>query len=121
MTSTIDRLPSSATRAASAALRSLLGSRRRQLLLAAIVLTLGLALKWNWLVAVGIAPVILSVLPCVVMCALGLCMMRMGSGPSGSPSPSADAPSTTTTPVQSAALSAGSTSGAAEDCCGKSN
>lgn len=119
MTSTIDRLPSSATRAASAALRSLLGSRRRQLLLAAIVLALGLALKWNWLVAIGVAPVILSVLPCVVMCALGLCMMKMG--PSGSASPSADAPSTTTTFLQSAAPSAGSTSGRAEDCCGKSN
>ncbi len=30
---------------------------------------------WAWLVAAGLAPVILSVLPCLVMCALGVCMM----------------------------------------------
>jgi len=35
---------------------------------------------WGWLVAAGIAPVLLSVLPCLVMCGLGLCMMRRGSG-----------------------------------------
>ena len=30
---------------------------------------------WGWLVAAGAAPVILSVLPCLVMCGLGACMM----------------------------------------------
>jgi len=30
---------------------------------------------WAWLVAAGLAPVILSVLPCLVMCALGVCTM----------------------------------------------
>ncbi len=39
----------------------------------------GFALKWDWLTAVGAAPIILSVLPCVAMCAFGLCM-RGGSG-----------------------------------------
>ncbi|HWX51113.1 MAG TPA: hypothetical protein VNZ61_23955 [Roseomonas sp.] len=34
----------------------------------------GLALGWPWLAAVGLAPVVLSVLPCAAMCALGLCM-----------------------------------------------
>ncbi|MDA8251318.1 MAG: hypothetical protein M0Z28_19420 [Rhodospirillales bacterium] len=35
---------------------------------------------WPWLVAVGVAPILLSILPCAVMCAFGLCMMRMGNG-----------------------------------------
>jgi hypothetical protein len=35
----------------------------------------GLALGWNWLTAVGIAPLIASAAPCLIMCALGLCMM----------------------------------------------
>ena len=29
---------------------------------------------WGWLVAAGLAPVILSTLPCLVMCGLGLCL-----------------------------------------------
>ncbi len=34
----------------------------------------GLALGWEWLAAVGALPVLLSLLPCAAMCALGLCM-----------------------------------------------
>jgi hypothetical protein len=30
---------------------------------------------WAWLVAAGLAPIILSTLPCLVMCAFGVCMM----------------------------------------------
>jgi len=30
---------------------------------------------WGWLLAVGAAPIILSLLPCLVMCGLGACMM----------------------------------------------
>lgn len=40
---------------------------------------IGLIFKWDWLTAVGAAPIILSVLPCLAMCAFGLCM-RGGSG-----------------------------------------
>src|SRR6266436_2154126 len=29
---------------------------------------------WAWLVAAGLAPVILSMLPCLVMCGLGVCI-----------------------------------------------
>jgi hypothetical protein len=29
---------------------------------------------WGWLVAIGAAPIILSTLPCIVMCGLGICM-----------------------------------------------
>lgn len=43
--------------------------------------SIGLVLKWDWLTAVGAAPILLSLLPCVAMCALGLCM-RGGSGQS---------------------------------------
>ncbi|GGG52463.1 hypothetical protein GCM10010964_44520 [Caldovatus sediminis] len=50
---------------------------------------------WSWLVAAGVAPVLLGALPCLAMCALGLCMGRMGSGcaadRAATPSPS-DAP-----------------------------
>ena len=35
----------------------------------------GLALGWDWLAAVGVAPLIVSAAPCLIMCALGLCMM----------------------------------------------
>jgi hypothetical protein len=31
-------------------------------------------LNWGWLTAVGAAPILLAVLPCAAMCALGLCM-----------------------------------------------
>ena len=34
--------------------------------------------QWSWLVAVGIAPLLLSVAPCAAMCGLGLCMHRIG-------------------------------------------
>ena len=33
---------------------------------------------WGWLVAIGVAPIILSIVPCVGMCGLGFCMMSMG-------------------------------------------
>ena len=42
----------------------------------------GAVLGWDWLVAAGLAPLILSVLPCAAMCALGLCAMRGGGGQS---------------------------------------
>ena len=57
--------------------------------LGATVLLIGGALNWGWLVAAGIAPVILSLLPCVVMCSLGLCMAGMARRPANVP-PSAD-------------------------------
>jgi hypothetical protein len=46
---------------------------------AAVLVALGLVLGWGWLAALGLAPIILSLLPCVAMCALGLCMMRGGA------------------------------------------
>lgn len=55
----------------------------RLLLAAAAAGGLGIAAVaggWGWLVAAGIAPVLLSVAPCLVMCGLGLCMNRRGDG-----------------------------------------
>lgn len=41
------------------------------------VVTAGLAMNWSWLVATGIAPILVAIAPCAVMCALGLCMNRL--------------------------------------------
>ena len=50
------------------------GDRRTWLVLASVALLGGAAASWSWLVAVGIAPVLLAVAPCAAMCALGMCM-----------------------------------------------
>jgi hypothetical protein len=60
------------------AARYYLGGRRSLIIIAAVTVIAGLALNWPWLVAAGIAPILLGVLPCLVMCALGLCMHRAG-------------------------------------------
>lgn len=39
----------------------------------------GVALGWSWLTAVGAAPILLGLAPCVAMCALGLCMRGKGA------------------------------------------
>jgi hypothetical protein len=89
--------PPSRSRSLVAALRALCGSRLGLLLIAGAVTVAGLGLNWSWLVAAGIAPLLLSVLPCVAMCALGLCMTQMkgngaaiGPGPNSAPLPDAD-------------------------------
>jgi hypothetical protein len=38
------------------------------------------AMNWSWLVAAGVASILLSVLPCLVMCGLGLCMHKFIGG-----------------------------------------
>jgi hypothetical protein len=63
-----------------AALRYWLGGRRGLIVLAAVVGLAAVALSWGWLVAVGIAPLLLTFAPCAAMCALGLCASRMGAG-----------------------------------------
>ena len=59
--------------------RYYLGKRRVLLILASMMLVAGVGLNWGWLVAAGIAPILISVLPCVAMCALGLCMTKAGN------------------------------------------
>jgi hypothetical protein len=58
-------------------LHSRLGARGL-VVLGGAVIAVGLALNWSWLVAIGVAPLLLTALPCVAMCALGLCMMPKG-------------------------------------------
>lgn len=58
-----------------------IGKRTAFRALAVGLLGAGLALNWNWLVAAGIAPRLVALAPCAVMCALGLCM-RKGQGES---------------------------------------
>ena len=54
----------------------------------------GLALGWNWLTAIGIAPLLISVAPCLIMCAFGMCMMGKASKAiSNQSAPPADGPS----------------------------
>lgn len=55
-----------------------LGSRAALAVLAAAIVGAGLAVNWNWLVAAGIAPILLALAPCAAMCALGVCMNRTG-------------------------------------------
>lgn len=66
------------------ALRYYLGGRRGLLALAAAATVGGLVFNWNWLVAIGAAPLLIAALPCLAMCALGLCMNRI-AGRSSAP------------------------------------
>jgi hypothetical protein len=72
--------------------RYYLVSRTGFVVLAIVAVGAGLALNWSWLVAAGIAPILLTALPCLVMCGLGLCMSKMVGG-SCSPQSSQSAPS----------------------------
>lgn len=67
---------------------------------ATVVLAAGLALGWSWLVAAGIAPILISVLPCVAMCALGLCMNRRGGRSCSAEDTSSKSVDTTTETTQ---------------------
>ena len=60
--------------------RYYLGNRWALLAIGTGVLIAGAALNWSWLVAVGLAPLLLAVAPCAIMCALGLCAMKMSGG-----------------------------------------
>jgi hypothetical protein len=60
------------------ALRYWLGSRTGVIVSLVLLAAIGIGLGWSWLVAVGIAPLLVAVLPCAAMCALGLCASRFG-------------------------------------------
>lgn len=67
-------------------------TRRRLLFVgAATLMGGGMALNWGWLTAIGLAPVLVSLAPCAVMCGLGLCM-KGGSGKGCSKSSDGAAP-----------------------------
>ncbi len=52
--------------------------RRGMIVLAIGIAGAGMAMNWGWLVAVGMAPILLALLPCAAMCALGMCMKKGG-------------------------------------------
>ena len=55
--------------------RYYLAGWRGVLVLAVIAALVSIGFSWSWLVAAGIAPILLSTLPCLIMCGLGLCML----------------------------------------------
>ncbi len=58
-------------------LRPWLRGRRIWWIAGTLALAAGAAFNWSWLVAIGVAPLLVAALPCAAMCALGLCMNRM--------------------------------------------
>lgn len=60
--------------------RYYLGNRRRILIMATIAIVAGIAFNWSWLVASGVLPILLTALPCAVMCGLGLCANKLFGG-----------------------------------------
>ncbi|MCB1713801.1 MAG: hypothetical protein KDK05_01570 [Candidatus Competibacteraceae bacterium] len=61
------------------AARYYLGNRRSLIISILALAAMGAWLNWQWLVTVGLAPLLISLLPCAVMCALGICMHRGGN------------------------------------------
>ena len=57
------------------AARYYLGNRFGLLAIASLVLGLAAYSSWGWLVAAGIAPLLLTIAPCAAMCVLGICAM----------------------------------------------
>ncbi len=53
------------------AARYYLGGRRSLILLTVAALGAGAALNWGWLVAIGVAPLLLVFAPCAAMCVFG--------------------------------------------------
>ncbi len=45
---------------------------------------------WSWLVAAGVAPIILTILPCAVTCGLGLCALGLCSRSESDVAPASD-------------------------------
>lgn len=72
------------------AARYYLRNRWVLLVLGSAVFIGGAALNWGWLVAIGLAPILLSLAPCAIMCAVGLCAMG-GNKQSDQPGNAAEA------------------------------
>lgn len=78
MLNTTTRPPAVWRTSATELARSILRSPRALLAIGALAIAGGVAANWSWMVAIGAAPVILGLLPCAAMCALGLCMPMGG-------------------------------------------
>jgi hypothetical protein len=71
----ITRQSDSSLRAWIGALRPWLVNRWVLAIAGLAVVGSGLALGWSWLTAIGVAPLVVSTAPCLVMCAFGACAM----------------------------------------------
>lgn len=60
-------------------LKSLVTGPRRLWILGAAVVAGGLAMGWNQLVLLGVAPILVSLLPCLLMCGV-MCLMHCKKG-----------------------------------------
>jgi hypothetical protein len=60
-------------------LRYQLRGRRGLIVAAAAVGIPALWIGWPWLVVAGLAPILIAIAPCAIMCALGLCAMKAGA------------------------------------------
>ena len=56
----------------------------------AVITGLGLYLNWPTVVALGLAPLVLTIAPCALMCALGFCGMSASKNRSESKPPTED-------------------------------
>jgi uncharacterized RDD family membrane protein YckC len=56
----------------------------------AVVTGLGLYLNWPTIVTLGLAPLVFTIAPCALMCALGLCGMSASKNMSDSKPPTED-------------------------------
>ncbi len=57
---------------------------RRGLIVAAVALGIpALWIGWPWLVVAGVAPLLIALAPCAIMCALGVCAMKAGAKANG--------------------------------------
>lgn len=72
------------------ATRYYLSNRTGMIATAAVVVGAGVWFNWGWLVAAGLAPIILLLLPCAAMCALGLCMKGGATSPGDAQVPQRD-------------------------------
>jgi len=103
------------------AFRHYLTNKRVLLAAIGVVFVAAAAFNWNWLVAAGIASILLSILPCLVMCGLGLCMHKMMNR-SGASQPSQDTTAgsiaASSDAVQSTAATHNMPIGAASCCAG---
>lgn len=82
---------------------------RRGLIAAAVGLAIpALWFGWPWLVAAGVAPLLVAFAPCAIMCGLGLCMSKACAKP-GKGTPSMQADPTSLPLQQTSALSTPST------------
>ena len=61
-------------------LRRYLANRWVLLVIGGAAVTIAAFFNWGWLVAVGLAPIIIAFAPCAIMCGLGLCGMKMMGG-----------------------------------------